>query len=116
MKKDKAPRLGLFHQAGDYIVAAMLLFSLGRAEVRGWPFAIGLVALANAAMTRGPLAAYRKIGLVSHKAIDVVVIAACIAGAVAVRDHGTDALVLVVVAIVQLFVVWLSRLAKQARD
>ena len=116
MAKDKAPRLGLFHHAGDYVVAALLLFSLGRAHTVVWPAAIGCLALANAAMTRGPLAAYRKVSVVVHRIVDLVVVGACIAGAIAVREHRTDALVLVAVAVVQGMVVWLTMVAKRARD
>jgi hypothetical protein len=54
-------RLGLFHQMGDYFVGAILLLSLGRADVVAWPLVIGAVGLANAAMTRGPLAAFRRV-------------------------------------------------------
>ena len=116
MAKDKAPRLGLFHHAGDYVVAALLLFSLGRAHTVVWPAVIGCVALANAAMTRGPLAAYRKVSLPVHRIIDMVVVAACIVGAIVVREHRTDALVLVAVAVLQGMVVWLTMVAKRARD
>ena len=70
----------------------------------------------NAALTRGPLAAYRKVSVAVHRFIDVVVVAACITGAIVVREHLTDALVLVAVAVVQGMVVWLTMIAKRARD
>lgn len=116
MAKDKAPRLGVFHQAGDYVVAALLLVSSGRAAVVWWPLVIGGVALANAAMTRGPLAAYRKVSLPIHRLIDVIVVLACISGAVIVRGHRTDALLLIAVGVVQAMVVWLTVVTKREHD
>lgn len=115
MKKEKPARLGVFHHAGDYVVAALALLSLGRAETVVWPFVVGIVALCNAAMTRGPLAAYRKITLGAHSAIDAILVVICLVGAVVVRDHRSDALVLVVIGVVQFTVIWLSRIAKQAK-
>ena len=115
MTKDKPARLGLFHHAGDYVVAALALLSLGRADSVIWPFAVGLVAFCNAAMTRGPLAAYRKISVGAHRVIDVGVVAVCVVGAVAVRDHRSEALVLVAIGVVQSTIIWLSRIAKQAK-
>jgi len=109
---DKPVRLGLFHHAGDYVVAALLLLSLGRAHVVAWPLCIGVCALVNAAATRGPLAAYRRIGLAAHRFVDIAVIASCLVGAVMVHDHGTDAAALVAIATVQAAVVWLSHLAR----
>jgi hypothetical protein len=112
----KPPRLGVFHQAGDYAVAALLLLSLSRAEVPEWPLAIGAVGLVNAAMTRGPLAAYRRIPLPLHGAVDVVLVVGSFIGAVAVRSNTTDALVMVSAAVLHGTNVWLSRAVDRARE
>lgn len=112
----KPARLGLFHQTGDYVVAALLLLSLSRADVAVWPLAIGAFGLINAAMTRGPLAAYRRIPLPLHGAIDVALVVACVVGAVAVRNNTTDALVLVSAALLQGTNVWLSRAVDRAKE
>ncbi len=112
----KSPRLGVFHQAGDYVVAALLLLSLSRADVPAWPLAIGAVGLVNAAMTRGPLAAYRRIPLPLHGAIDVMLVVVCIAGAITVRSNRTDALVLVSAAVLHGTNVWLSRAVERAKE
>lgn len=107
-------RLGFFHQLGDYFVAAVLLLSLGRAEVPSWPLVIGTMGLANAAMTRGPLAAFRRVPLGLHAVADVGVIMACLVGAVAVRGNTTDAFVLGSAALLQVVVVWLARSVDRA--
>ncbi|MFM8388748.1 MAG: hypothetical protein ACKOA5_05830 [Actinomycetota bacterium] len=112
----KPARLGLFHQAGDYVVVALVLLSLSRAEVAAWPLAIGALGLVNAAMTRGPLAAYRRIPLPLHGAIDIALVVACVVGAVAVRSNTTDALVLVSTALLQGTNVWLSRAVDRAKE
>lgn len=112
----KPPRLGVFHQAGDYVVAALLLLSLSRAEIPAWPLAIGAIGLVNAAMTRGPLAAYRRIPLPLHGAIDAMLVVACVIGAVAVRSNTTDALVLVSAAVLHGTNVWLSRAVDRAKE
>ncbi|MBM3729226.1 MAG: hypothetical protein FJW44_00160 [Actinobacteria bacterium] len=112
----KPARLGLFHQAGDYIVAVLLLLSLSRAEAGVWPLAIGAFGLVNAAATRGPLAAYQRIPLPVHGAIDTALIAACVVGAVAVRGNTTDALVLASAALLQGTNVWLSRAVDRVKE
>lgn len=112
----KPPRLGIFHHAGDYLVAAMLLLSIGRSHVVGWPLCIGAIALINAAATRGPLAAYRRISIPAHRVIDLLVVVACVLAAVMVRDHRGDSAVLLAVAVLQAGVVWLSRLAGRADE
>ena len=112
----KPARLGLFHQAGDYVVAALVLLSLSRAEVVAWPLTIGAFGLVNAAMTRGPLAAYRRIPMPLHGAIDIALVVACVVGAVTVRSNTTDALVLVSTALLQGTNVWLSRAVDRAKE
>jgi len=67
-------------------------------------------------MTRGPLAAFRKVSLPVHRLVDLSVVGASIAGSVVVREHRTDAMVLLAVAVVQAMVVWLTMVAKRARD
>lgn len=103
-------RLGLFHQLGDYLVAALLLTSLARAQVVAWPLVLGLAALANAAMTRGPLAAFRSISLRAHRIIEMAIVCAAIVGAVFVRRHGLDAFLLVVAGALQFVVARAGRL------
>lgn len=112
----KPERLGLFHQMGDYLVAALLLLSLSRSAAVVWPLALGVVALGNAAMTRGPLAAFRRIPLAVHRSIDVGFVVTCCVGAVVVREHGGDAAALVAAAVLQAAVVWLSHVADRAKD
>ena len=107
-------RLGLFHQFGDYFVAALLLLSLARTEVPAWPLVVGVVGLANAAMTRGPLAAFRRVSLGLHAVADIGVVVACLVGAVAVRSNTTDAFVLGSAALIQAVVVWLARSVDRA--
>lgn len=111
----KSGRLGLFHQAGDYLVAGLLLLSLSRSAVVAWPLALGTVALVNAAMTRGPLAAYKRIPLVTHRVIELGLVAACCSGALAVREHGLDSAALVSAAVLQGSIVWLSHVAGRAK-
>lgn len=77
---------------------------------------IGVVGLVNAAMTRGPLAAYRRVPLPMHGVVDVGLVVACVVGAVAVRSNTTDALVLVCAAILEGTVVWLSRAVDRAKE
>jgi len=112
----KPERLGLFHQMGDYLVAALLLLSLSRSEVVAWPLLLGIVALGNAAMTRGPLAAFRRIPLGAHRAIEVGFVIACGVGVVVVHEHGVDAAALVAAAVLQGSIVWLSHVAGRAKD
>ena len=109
--RTKPERLGLFHQAGDYLVAALLLLSLSRSSVVAWPLVLGVIALANAAMTRGPLAAYKRVPLAAHRIVEVGFIMTCCVGAVSVRRHGVDAAALVAAAVLQASIVWLSHVA-----
>ena len=109
-------RLGIFHQGGDYLVAALLLLSLARSDSPAWPLVIGVVGLANAAMTRGPLAAYRRVPLPAHAAVDVGLVVACLVGAFVVRSNTTDSLVLVSAAVLEGIIVWLSRTADRAKE
>ena len=109
-------RLGIFHQGGDYFVAALLLLSLARSDSPAWPLVIGVVALANAAMTRGPLAAYRRVPLPAHAVVDAGLVIACLIGAFFVRSNTTDSLVLVSAAVLEGTVVWLSRAVDRAKE
>jgi hypothetical protein len=109
-------RLGIFHQGGDYLVAALLLLSLARSDSPAWPLVIGVVGLANAAMTRGPLAAYRRVPLPAHALVDVGLVVACVVGAVVVRGNTTDSLVLVSAAVLEGTIVWLSRTVDRAKE
>ena len=109
-------RLGIFHQSGDYLVAALLLLSLARTDSPAWPLVIGVIGLVNAATTRGPLAAYRRMPLPLHGAIDVGIVVASIIGAVAVRSNTTDALVLMCAAVLEGTIVWLSRAVDRAKE
>lgn len=112
----KPERLGLFHQTGEYFIAALLLLSLSRSAVVAWPLVLGVIALGNAAMTRGPLAAFRRIPLVVHRVIEVGFVVACCVGAVSVRKHGVDAAALAAAAVLQGGIVWLSHVAGRAKD
>ena len=76
---------------------------------------IGIVALVNAATTRGPLAAYRAVPHSLHMVIDVGVIVAALVGAVAVRSNAGDAVGLVALAVVQGFNLYLTRVLKKAK-
>lgn len=109
-------RLGIFHQSGDYLVAALLLLSLARSDSPAWPLVIGVVCLANAAMTRGPLAAYRRVPMSVHGTVDVGLVVACLVGAVVVRSNTTDSLVLVSAAVLEATIVWLSRTVDRAKE
>jgi hypothetical protein len=80
-----------------------------------WPLLIGIVALVNAATTRGPLAAYRAIPHSVHMVIDVGVMVTAIVGAVAVRNNASDALGLVALAVLQGFNLYLTRVLKRSK-
>ena len=113
--KDKVARLGFFHHVTDYVVAAAFIFIGVRAQDPVWPLLIGIVALVNAATTRGPLAAYRAIPHSVHMVIDVGVLVTAIVGAVAVRNNASDALGLVALAVLQGFNLYLTRVLKRSK-
>lgn len=113
--KDAVARLGFFHHVTDYVVAAAFILVGVRAQDPVWPLLIGIVALVNAATTRGPLAAYRAVPHSLHMVIDAGVVVASVVGAVAVRDNAGDALGLVALAAVQVFNLYLTRVLKKAK-
>ena len=112
---DRVARLGFFHHVTDYVVAAAFILIGVRAQDPAWPLLIGIVALVNAATTRGPLAAYRAVPHSLHMVIDVGVAIAAVVGAVAVRSNAGDALGLVALAAVQCFNLYLTRVLKRSK-
>ncbi len=108
-------RLGFFHHLTDYVVAAAFIFIGVRAQDPVWPLLIGIVALVNAATTRGPLAAYRFVPHGLHTMIDVGIVIVTIVGAVVVHNNASDALGLAALAVVQGFNVYLTGVHKRSK-
>ena len=113
--KERVARLGFFHHVTDYVVAAAFILIGVRAQDPVWPLLIGIVALVNAATTRGPLAAYRAVPHSLHMMIDAGIVVVAVVGAVAVRNNAGDALGLVALGAVQGFNLYLTRVLKRSK-
>jgi hypothetical protein len=114
-KSSRAQRLGLFHQVGDYAVALGFLILITRATYPLVLAILGLIALLNAASTQGPLAAYRLMPRKIHDAIDMaLVLGAVLAGSIGSQPVA-NRFSLFALAVIQGFIIYLSRVTKHAR-
>jgi hypothetical protein len=68
------------HQAVEYLLGGVLLASGLQSPTPAVPAVLGVVVAVNAAITRGPLSAFRWIGPRTHRRFDVVVLAALVVG------------------------------------
>ncbi len=114
-KSSRGQRLGIFHQLSDYAVALGFLVLITRATYPLLLAVLGLVALLNAASTQGPLAAYRLVPRKIHNAIDMaLVLGAVVAGSIGSQSTA-NRFSLFALALIQGFIIYLSRVTKHAR-
>jgi hypothetical protein len=95
------------HQGVEYLLGGVLLASGLQSPTPAVPAVLGVVMATNAAVTRGPLSAFRWIGPGLHRRIDLIVLTALVIGALqpfVSVDVGTRVLVLGVAAVFA--VVW----------
>ena len=116
---DRAMRPFWLHQLVEYIIGLILVATGLQGPEPVVPAVVGGVVLLNAAVTTGPLSAFRLVGRRVHRVVDLVVIAFVFFAAVQPWvdvDIGTRAIV-IGVAIVYAFVWFYSDFAeKQARQ
>ncbi|NDG66903.1 MAG: hypothetical protein EBY23_08355 [Actinobacteria bacterium] len=114
-KSSRGQRLGLFHQVSDYAVALGFLVLITRATYPLLLALLGLVALLNAATTQGPVAAYRLVPHKIHSGIDMaLVLGAVVAGCIGSQSTA-NRFSLFALALIQGFIIYLTRVTKHAR-
>jgi hypothetical protein len=105
---DRAHRPFWLHQFTEYIIGfALIVFGFQDTDPLV-PALAGVMVLLNAATVRGPLGAFKFIGRKVHRWIDVVVIAALVAGAFQpwFAASALGRLVLVAIAVPYVFLWW----------
>jgi len=104
----RAQRPFWLHQFTEYIIGfALIVFGFQDTDPL-LPALAGIMVLLNAATVRGPLGAFKFIGRSVHRWIDVVVIAALVAGAFQpwLEASALGRLVLVAIAVPYVFLWW----------
>jgi hypothetical protein len=85
MSASSTPRLKRpfwMHQAVEYVLGGVLLVMGLQSPTPAVPAVLGLVVAANAAITRGPLSAFRWVSPRLHRVLDGLVLGAMVVGAV----------------------------------
>jgi len=98
------------HQVVEYILGGVLVAQGLQSPTPAMPAIAGGLIMANAAIARGPLAAFRLVTRTQHRFLDVVVIALVVAFGVQpwIDVEGTTRLIMIVIAGVMAFVWWQS--------
>lgn len=105
------------HQAVEYLLGGVLLAMGLQSPTPAVPTVLGLLLAGHAAITRGPLSAFRWIGPAMHRRIDTVLLALLVAGALQPWieiDPGTRVIVLGV-AVVFGVVWWQSSFVEKVK-
>lgn len=96
------------HQLAEYVLGAVLVGQGLQSPTPLMPSVAGGLLLANAAIARGPLGAFRGVSRSLHRVLDVVVIAAVVALAAQpwVSVEGSTRVIMVAIAAVMGFLAW----------
>ena len=105
------------HQAAEYVLGAVLIAQGLQSPTPVMPSIAGGLIMANAAVVRGPLAAFRGVSRAVHRVLDVVVVLAVVALAVQpwVSIEGTTRLMMVVMAGMMGFIGWQTNYAEKVK-
>ena len=103
------------HQVVEYVLGGVLVAQGLQSPTPAFPAIAGGLIMANAAIARGPLAAFRVVTRTQHRFLDVVVMAAIIVGAAQpwVSIENTSRVVMFVIVGVMAFVWWQSSFAEK---
>jgi len=106
------------HQIVEYILGGSMIAAGLQSPTPVVPSVVGAIIMLNAAITSGPLSAFRVLDRRVHRVIDVVVIAIEMVAAVQPwidLDTGTRGIVLII-AVVHLFVWWNTNYAMRVKQ
>ena len=117
MAEPKPKRPFWMHQVAEYLLGAVLVAQGLQSPTPLMPSLAGGLIMANAAIVRGPLAAFRVVGRSLHRMLDLVVVLAVIALAVQpwLSIEATTRVVMGVIAGVMGFIGWQTNYAERVR-
>jgi hypothetical protein len=105
------------HQAAEYVLGAVLVAQGLQSITPLMPSAAGGLIMLNAAIVRGPLAAFRGVSRSLHRVLDVVVVVAVVAlGAQPWASvEATTRLTMIVIAGIMGFIAWQTNYAEKVK-
>jgi hypothetical protein len=105
------------HQAAEYVLGAVLVAQGLQSTTPLMPSISGGLIMLNAAIVRGPLAAFRGVSRSLHRVLDVVVVLTVVAfGAQPwVSVEGTTRLTMIVIAGIMGFIAWQTNYAEKVK-
>jgi uncharacterized membrane protein YhaH (DUF805 family) len=106
------------HQLAEYVLGAVLIAQGLQSPTPLMPAVAGGLFLANAAMARGPLAAFRGVSRSLHRVFDVVVIVAVIGLAAQpwASIEGSTRVIMVAIAAVMGFLSWQTNYVERVKS
>jgi hypothetical protein len=118
MAEDSKPKRPFWmHQVAEYLLGAVLVAQGLQSPTPVMPAVAGGLIMLNAAIVRGPLAAFRVVGRGLHRVLDAVVVLLVIALGVQpfVSVEGTTRVIMVVIAGVMAFIAWQTNYVERTR-
>jgi hypothetical protein len=114
---ERSKRPFWMHQTAEYLLGGVLVAQGLQSPTPVLPAIAGGLVMANAAIVRGPLSAFRVVGRSTHRMLDVIVIVVVlVAGVQPVVDVDAGArLVMVAIAGVMAFIWWQTSFAEKAK-
>ena len=105
------------HQAAEYLLGGVLVAQGLQSPTPAIPALAGGLIMLNAAIVRGPLAAFRVVGRGMHRVLDVVVALTVMGLGIQpwVSVEGTTRVIIVVIAGIMLFIAWQTNYAERQR-
>ena len=105
------------HQVVEYILGGAMVASGLQSPTPVVPSVVGAVIMLHAAITIGPLGAFRVINRAVHRVVDVVVIAVEVLAAVQpwISLESATRMIMIGIALVHLFVWWNSSFATRTK-
>jgi hypothetical protein len=119
--KERAMRPFWIHQMAEYLIGIALV-SLGLQDPEPLvPSVAGVVVIVNAAMVRGPMGAFKRIGRAVHRWLDLIVMAAIAVGAlqpwvdISATGRATMLVVLLPLGFLWFYTDWAERVGRRER-
>lgn len=105
------------HQVVEYILGGVLVAQGLQSPTPAVPALAGGLIMANAAIARGPLAAFRVVTRTQHRFLDLIVMAAILVASAQpwISVEGSTRVVMAVIAGVMAFVWWQSSFAEKVQ-
>jgi hypothetical protein len=113
----KAKRPFWMHQIAEYLLGGVLVAQGLQSPTPVMPAVAGALIMLNAAIVRGPLAAFRVVGRGTHRVLDVVVIVAVLVGGLqpVVHVEAGTRMVMIAIAAVMAFIWWQTSFVERAQ-